>query len=339
MDKTVNRRERGGAEEILRGLRGLVMMLLAIGLFEGPLARAEERIGFESEEGFTVEGRLPGTVRTSGGAQAAVVSGVAAAGSQSLRLGGEGQVLIALGDGAAAPVIYGSFSLNGDPDPEREDNPTVSLGGAQIGFSASGGEGEIWIRHVGSGSSQWIDTGSRLSSGDDLWLRLTVRLDEPRGIWDLYEEGQLIAARIGLGAEGLANILTVTSRGPGPTLLDELLLSEQNPLFEDADGDGIDDAFERSVGADPASWDRDRVVGANGATLLESYLGHQAPPSDALDADESGGAVVSFERKHGARSNPLLKLYEEEMALEVFTPLRSERVTLTLEGSGRDRSE
>ena len=156
------------------------MMLLAIGLFEGPLARAEERIGFESEEGFTVAGRLPGTVQTSGGAQAAVVSGVAASGSQSLRVGGEGQVLIALGDGAAAPVIYGSFSINGAPDPEREDNPTVSLGGAQIGFSASGSEGEIWIRH-GGGAPEWIDTGSRFSTGEDRWLRLTVRLDEAAG--------------------------------------------------------------------------------------------------------------------------------------------------------------
>ena len=334
MDKTVNRRERGGAEEILRGLRGLVMMLLAIGLFEGPLARAEERIGFESEEGFTVAGRLPGTVQTSGGAQAAVVSGVAASGSQSLRVGGEGQVLIALGDGAAAPVIYGSFSINGAPDPEREDNPTVSLGGAQIGFSASGSEGEIWIRH-GGGAPEWIDTGSRFSTGEDRWLRLTVRLDEPRGIWDLYEEDRPIAARIGLGAGASAGIFTVTSRGPGPTLLDELLLSERNPLFEDADGDGIDDAFERSVGADPGSWDRDRIVGADGASLLESYLGHRAPPSDAVDADESGGAVVSFDRKHGARSNPLLKLYEEEMTLEVFTPLQSERVTLTLRSEGK----
>ena len=85
----------------------------------------------------------------------------------------------------------------------------------------------------------------------------------------------------------------------------------------------------REVGTATGSWGQTAPASSN------RIWDTGAPPSDAVDADESGGAVVSFDRKHGARSNPLLKLYEEEMTLEVFTPLQSERVTLTLRSEGK----
>ena len=315
----------------------LVTVLVAIGIAAGQPLAAAEVVGFEEEEGFSTQGELPSNVTTSGDVEAAVVDGIAAAGSQSLRVAGLGTVHIAVGDIDAADSIFASFSLSGTLGAERGGNPQVSIGGAAVEFSTSGSDFEVWIRHAsGGGASEWINTGNTFSMEQNEWLRLTVRLDAAEGIWDLYQDDQPIGADIGLRAEPFAAIVNIESRGQAETLVDEVLISDENPLFDDADGDGVSDAFERTVGADPTSWDRNRVVGANGESLLEAYLGHGGPPSDSAPSDDSRGAVVSFHRKYGARSNPLLKLYEEEMTMEIFTPMRNEKVTLSLGADERD---
>ncbi len=311
------------------------IFLAAMGLAYGQPLAAADAIGFEREEGFHVEGELPSAVTTTGTAEATIVEGIAAAGSQSLRVEGPGTVLIAVGDSDAEGPIFASFSISGSLGSERGGNSRVSIGGAAIGFSMTGRDVEVWIRHSSADASEWINSGTTVSREEKEWLRLTVRLDAGAGIWDLYQDDQPIGADIGLGSEPFTGKVYIESRGHAPTRVDEVLISDGNPLFEDVDEDGVSDAFERLVGADPTSWDRNRVVGANGQSLLDAYLGHAAP-SDSKPTSDSGGAVVSFHRKYGARSNPLLKLYEEEMTMEVFTPMRNEKVTLLL---GSDETE
>ena len=316
-------------------LSNSLVMLVAMGLAHTQLPAAAKAVGFEAEEGFYPQGELPGSVTTTGKVEVAVVDDVAAAGSQSLSVAGRGAVLIAVGQSDAEGPVFASFSLGGTLGAQREGNPKVSIGGAAVEFSTFGSDVEVWIGHASEGAIEWINTGNSFSMEQNDWLHLTVRLDPPAGIWDLYQDDQPIGADIGLGAEPFAAIVNIESRGPVETLVDEVLISEENPLFEDADGDGISDAFERSVGGDPTSWDRNRLVGANGQSLLEAYLGHAAPP-DSTPPQDSDGALVSFHRKYGARSNPLLKLYEEEMTMEIFTPMRNEKVTLSLGTDERD---
>lgn len=305
---------------------------------DGQQLAAADAVGFEEEEGFSTQGELPSRVTTIGDVEATVVEGIAAAGSQSLRVEGLGTVLIAVGESDAADPIFASFSLSGTLGAERNGDPRVSIGGAAVELSTSGSDVEVWIRHARGGSIEWINTGNTFSMEQTDWLRLTVRLDAAAGIWDLYQDDQPIGADIGLGAEQFAAIVNIESRGQVETLVDEVLIADENPLFEDADGDGVSDAFELTVGADPTSWDRNQVVGANGESLIEAYLGQGGAPSDSTSTDDFRGAAVSFHRKYGARSNPLLKLYEEEMTMEIFTPMRNEKVTLSLDPDERDES-
>ena len=315
----------------------IFVILVAMALAYGQRVAAAEAVGFETEEGFHAQGELPGSVTTSGDVEAVVVEGIAAAGSQSLSVAGLGTVLIAVGDIDPADSIFASFSLSGTLGADRGGNPKVSIGGAALEFSTSGSDVEIWIRHASADTSEWINTGNTFSMDQNDWLRLTVRLDAAAGIWDLYQDDQPIGADIGLGAEPFAAIVNIDSRGQAETLIDEVMISDENPLFEDADGDGVSDDFERTVGADPTSWDRNRLVGTDGQSLLEAYLGHTSS-SDSTPIHDSGEAVVSFHRKYGARSNPLLKLYEEEMTMEIFTPMRNEKVTLSLGPDDREES-
>ena len=319
-------------------LVSFLVMLVAMGMADGQQLAAADAVGFEEEEGFSTQGELPSRVTTTGDVEATVVEGIAAAGSQSLRVEGLGTVLIAVGESDAAGPIFASFSLSGTLGAERNGNPRVSIGGAAVELSTSGSDVEVWIRHARGGSIEWINTGNTFSMEQTDWLRLTVRLDAAAGIWDLYQDDQPIGADIGLGAEQFAAIVNIESRGQVETLVDEVLIADENPLFEDADGDGVSDAFELTVGADPTSWDRNQVVGANGESLIEAYLGQGGAPSDSTPTDDFRGAAVSFHRKYGARSNPLLKLYEEEMTMEIFTPMRNEKVTLSLDPDERDES-
>jgi hypothetical protein len=46
--------------------------------------------------------------------------------------------------------------------------------------------------------------------------------------------------------------------GRASVFLDDLLVGFENPIFSDADADGMEDAWEREYGLDPGSNDRVR---------------------------------------------------------------------------------
>lgn len=73
---------------------------------------------------------------------------------------------------------------------------------------------------------------------------LTVRLDPAAGVWDLYVFQRLVAEDIPLVENKGARQFTLTSGAQGAMVLN-LTLSDESPLFVDANHNGIDDAFEK----------------------------------------------------------------------------------------------
>lgn len=78
---------------------------------------------------------------------------------------------------------------------------------------------------------------------------LTVRLDPKEGVWDLYSGSTQVADNIRLVSTSASdanarNFLVRT--GDGKAWLCGLVQANENPLFEDANDNGIDDDFERN---------------------------------------------------------------------------------------------
>lgn len=78
---------------------------------------------------------------------------------------------------------------------------------------------------------------------------LTVRLDRKDGVWDLYSGSTQIADNIALAKTTDADASVgsfVVRTGDGKAWVCGLVQADENPLFEDTNGNGIDDDFERT---------------------------------------------------------------------------------------------
>ncbi|MBM2813143.1 MAG: hypothetical protein HW416_3902, partial [Chloroflexi bacterium] len=75
---------------------------------------------------------------------------------------------------------------------------------------------------------------------------LTVRLDPKAGVWDLFAGSRLVATDLPLAAlpNGATRQFTVQAGAQGARVCG-LVSADDNPLFEDENANGIDDAFEK----------------------------------------------------------------------------------------------
>lgn len=74
---------------------------------------------------------------------------------------------------------------------------------------------------------------------------LTVRLDPAAGVWDLFVFQKLVAEDVPLSAANGARQFALTAGAQGAWVMN-LTMSDENPLFVDANRNGIDDAFEQT---------------------------------------------------------------------------------------------
>ena len=150
-------------------------------------------------------------------------------------------------------------------------------------FSGDGAGGGTWLP---TGEGPALDASGRATD----WLRLTTRADYAGKTWDLYLNGRMIAANLGF-TNNTQPALTSLGLGGHATLVtgfDDLLVGFENPLFADADHDGMDDAWETAHGLNPALNDRDTDLDQDGLSNVQEYaLGTSANSADT-DADGLG---------------------------------------------------
>ncbi len=94
---------------------------------------------------------------------------------------------------------------------------------------------------------------------------LTVRLDPAAGVWDLFVFQKLAAEDVPLVAANGTRQFSLQPGAQGAWLMN-LTMSDENPLFVDANRNGIDDAFEQAKGkggllaANAPALDRKKLV-------------------------------------------------------------------------------
>ena len=131
----------------------------------------------------------------------------------------------------------------------------------------------VFLDGDGLGSGVWFAAGDAVPlDADDRtgWHHFTLRFDLNSGSWDVYVDEILLAINLGF-AEALtvgSEAINIYGSRQGVAYLDNFSLAAHNPLFDDKDLDGIDDAFETEHGLDSSVDDRDLDPDLDGLTNL-----------------------------------------------------------------------
>ena len=237
---------------------------------------------FEAAEGFA-QGSLAGQLgwRVSQGA-ANVTSEASYSGARSVVLppgAPPADVAQTFAPLAGHDIIYVDFFAHPVADADLGAATTFDAEGSRFALVRRGAKGELHaFDGDGAKGGQWRPAAfsAPLSSdGQTLdWIRLTARLDFGSHAWDLYANGQMVAADLGFHDSGSTALTAfgVQGNAAAATRFDYFLVGPQNPLFADVNENGIDDAWETAHGLSLASNNRKLSPGGNGVTVIQAYL-------------------------------------------------------------------
>jgi hypothetical protein len=152
----------------------------------------------------------------------------------------------------------------------------VDIGGAQIEVKPSTKAGYAQVGWVGPKAGSPTPTILGLMKlekhdGADLVALpvLTLRLDPSAGVWDLFAFQRLVADDVPLSAPKGPREFSLKPGAQGAWVLN-LVTSDDNPLFVDANANGIDDAFER---AQPSTGNK--LLAANATAAQRTQLNQE----------------------------------------------------------------
>ncbi len=141
----------------------------------------------------------------------------------------------------------------------------------------------------------WIDTGVTFDLDEEgrplHWMRLTFRqefqrddIEDSQNRWDLWVDEKLVS--VDMGYYDNENVdpgrITLLGHRRIPLLMDALTVSSGNPLFEDANVNGLADRYESIFGLDR----RDADLDEDGLTNAQEYLLTTNPT--VADSDNDG---------------------------------------------------
>jgi hypothetical protein len=150
--------------------------------------------------------------------------------------------------GSSRDPTYASFVVH------TSQATVIDIGGARLGVTASPLTGDVQLMYDDptNGTLTWqpLNYHFPLASYGGKPMAavpvLTVALDPAAGVWHLYGGSRLIADHLPLiPATKDSGKFTLTAGHDGAWLCG-LVLADENPLYEDANHNGIDDAFERT---------------------------------------------------------------------------------------------
>lgn len=248
---------------------------------------------FESSTGYQ-----PGPLH---GQDGWTVTGSATVGAELRHSGQQG---VSVAPDASAALLVRTFT-NSDPRVTFTDlyalpaAAATAEGGVFFDTAAASvaltGTGATGFLHAfdgdGTGAGAWRSTGAGplldATGRAAEWLRLTIRTDHVAKTWDLYLAGRMIAADLGFITDTATAFtgLGLSGHATQTTGFDDLLVAFDNPLFTDADHDGLDDAWEAAHALNRTANDRNEDPDADGLTNLQEYLLGTNPNSADSDAD------------------------------------------------------
>ena len=252
---------------------------------------------FEESEGYvsgSLHDQLGWTVAT-GAAQ--VTTDDSSSGEQSVRLEPGATVSIAdqeIGAGAANPSpVFVDVFVQPVAGATPGTGSLADLDNARVAFVLSGPVGRFAaLDGNGAGAGAWqnlpVDVALDSNQAASAWQRLTVRLDYTAKTWDFSLDGRLLAYDLKFRYNLATHFSGFSFQGhpTGASGFDDLYAAPDNPLFADADRDGMDDAWESVHGLNPALNDRNGDIDNDGISNIQEYL-HSVDPN-ATDSDADG---------------------------------------------------
>jgi hypothetical protein len=291
--------------------------------------------GFEMGEGYAL-----GTLENQGAWQVSgpgieVVTGSSGAGSQSVSIASAvpGHTLTLPIDSAATTgVVYidflGKFAVHAPGQLPALANVSLFPPSAWEKIAELTGELSV-MDGDGNGGGVWVSTGVTAPISGNVtqnWHRYTYRIDYSSGTWDLYLDGTPVAYDVAL-VDPAASLTHFTLRGSETETVgfDALRITTVNPLFTDADSDGMDDAWETAHGLNPAVNDRNGDADNDGYSNIEEYAAGTSANNPDSDGD---GMKDGWEATHGL--NPL------EAADGTMTRVNFNNLIISYNRSGQD---
>ncbi|MBL9214848.1 MAG: hypothetical protein JNG83_05170 [Opitutaceae bacterium] len=165
-------------------------------------------------------------------------------------------------------------------------------GAARWALVGEGDQAWWWVCEGAGSADAWRRTRARLPLdpyGRCLgWTRVTLRLDQDARRWDFFSEGVLGAAGLGFstGPDISATRFSLRGDETQAAMLDDLYFGRENPLFADADTDGMEDEWEATHGLSPNSFDRDDDLDRDGLSNLQEFAWNTDPR--VVDSDGDG---------------------------------------------------
>ncbi|WED66572.1 fibronectin type III domain-containing protein [Synoicihabitans lomoniglobus] len=242
-----------------------------------------------------------------------VTAGAKLTGNLGLELSGgssPGQATLGLTGLSGEDVVFVDIFLRPNVQIAEGSSAQVDLGIARIGFGRSAADAEVraWAGD-GSGGGNWLATGVLRpidgSGGTYAWARLTVRLDFENKVWDLYVDSQPSIGDIGFVDDQQSSLSLLKLRGGagGTSWVDDLYFNTANPVFVDADKDGLPDDWETEHGLNPGHYDRGVASDSDGDGLSNWEEFALGTHPGAVDSD--GDGIPDLEELLSG-SNPLV---------------------------------
>lgn len=149
--------------------------------------------------------------------------------------------------GSGREVAFISFQLYASA------GTIIDIGGVRLGVTLSPAGGNLQLMYDDStgGALQWKPLNVHIGAGKYggktfvALPTLTVRLDPVTNSWDLYSGSRLVSDHLPIiAARKDQRQFSVRAGGEG-SWLTGLVQADENPLYEDANANGIDDTFEK----------------------------------------------------------------------------------------------
>ena len=254
---------------------------------------------FEDHQGFVDETPLAGDWAATNNS-VVVTDDEAQSGTQSIRIpfAGPENFLSLSFDASGSAVLFADYymQLTASVVPELPSltrPETTALFAVQ---PVEPGLGEwLFLDGDGLGSGLWFTAGDLVPLDDSDrtdWHRITLRFDLASNVWDAYIDENLLAINLGF-VEALtigSEAINIYGSQEGVAYLDTFRLAAENPLCDDADLDGIEDAFDLDSTVD----DRDLDPDKDGLTNIEEYAYGTNP--EVFNEDEGIVSEVLYNR-------------------------------------------
>lgn len=246
--------------------------------------------GFEPPDGYSV-GSLAGQESWTASIGSTITDTLSYRGAQSILLTPSTPPTEAtqpFGAYVGHPVVFVDVFAKPVAGGDGGSSVFVQADVAQVALVRVESQGEL---HILDGGGGWRSVGAKVSlapEGQALdWLRVTIREDFSTKRWDLYVDGKLIAYDAGFTDDTKTIFTRITFLGSttAASAFDDFYVGFENPLFADANNDGIDDAWEALYGLSLETNNRDRVLVGGTVPVIQAYL-------NGIDPRGSGGATA-----------------------------------------------